>query len=468
MNVPRFLLVWNVMALIAIAAAAFVPQKSMERRTRMNPPAAYSYIISPQSQRSFTIAAAAASASNSASMGAMSSQNPEEILSEESRANLFQFLLRDLQVEGVPLLSVDADQVHTLQAAIWTTMAELLTSTSSKQHKHEEKACLIFEDIPMDALRSFVDDFRILQTQERLMQQLPELARLHLSLVGKGVGPAILVAASTTGKSASETDAFTTEPTSVDEFKVTAGMKMFVDRVVSEAEVGFQPSRAAYRVCCFADICHVLSSFWNCICELQATPADQISTFVLMMPHATDVTTTVAGSQSQGMEQRHARFAAVAELLSRSLCLYRGDDVFELLHFHPTYERDLIYPVDRPAHGHLPPSNWIRPVLKHYYETNGSTEAEAPTWSEEDLQLVNYQRRAPVTAVGITRVSLIDAATKGGDDDAGTTELDIGDGMKASASGISYFARSIQRMVQAGKETLQSKLESELSVVEQT
>ena len=108
-------------------------------------------------------------------------------MSEERKANLFQFLLRDLEVEGVPLLGCDADQPPSLQGAIWSTMAQL------SETEGEEKACLVFENIPVDALRVFVDDFILLKLQPRLMEQLPELARFSLSLVGKGVGPAIVV-----------------------------------------------------------------------------------------------------------------------------------------------------------------------------------------------------------------------------------------------------------------------------------
>ena len=60
-----------------------------------------------------------------------------EEMDEERKSNLFQSLLRDLQIEGVPLLGCDANQVSTLSAAIWTTMAELGDSDE------ENKACLI-------------------------------------------------------------------------------------------------------------------------------------------------------------------------------------------------------------------------------------------------------------------------------------------------------------------------------------
>ena len=46
-------------------------------------------------------------------------------MTDERKSEVFQTLLRDLQIEGVPLLGCDANQVSTLNAAIWTTMAEI-------------------------------------------------------------------------------------------------------------------------------------------------------------------------------------------------------------------------------------------------------------------------------------------------------------------------------------------------------
>ena len=40
-------------------------------------------------------------------------------LDDDRRANLFQSMLRDLQIENVPLLGCDAREVHTMNAALW-------------------------------------------------------------------------------------------------------------------------------------------------------------------------------------------------------------------------------------------------------------------------------------------------------------------------------------------------------------
>ena len=110
-----------------------------------------------------------------------------ENMDDERRSAQFQTLLRDLQIEGVPLLGCDADQVSTLNAAIWTTMAELGDADN------EQRACLVMEKIPTTALLAFAEDFTVLKTQDRLMDFLPELKRYSISVLGKGLGPALLI-----------------------------------------------------------------------------------------------------------------------------------------------------------------------------------------------------------------------------------------------------------------------------------
>ena len=365
------------------------------------------------------------------------SAEPIDELSEERQANLFQFLLRDLQVEGVPLLEVDAHQVHTLQAALWTTMAELSEQTA------EQKACLIFESIPVGALRSFVDDFMILKTQDRLMQSLPELERFSLSLVGKGVGPAIVV--ETAEKKEEDSDATTVA--SIDEAKLQFALHQFADRMIAGRQVpGYPassdtstpPPKTTYKTCASAEVCHILSAFWTSICEQMTTSsAEQQPVTMLSLPALTT----------------SARFGAVAELLSRSLCLYRGDDVLELLHLFPAYDRSQIHPVDKPAHGHLPPLGWLRAMLQY----NGNTE-QAERLTDEELALLNYQRRAPVTAVCIVPVDLLEATN--------VVDLDLGDGRVVMASGIGSYSESVIDLSERGKEELQSSLDAEIRSIQ--
>jgi hypothetical protein len=399
------------------------------------------------------------SASSSWQLYGEGGNDPTAGLSEERKTNLFQCLLRDLEVEGVPLLGCDADQAHVLQAALWTTMAEL------SEKDEAEKACLVLESIPVDALRTFVDDFVVLKTQNRLMDNLPELQRISVSLVGKGVGPAILIESA--ARSPEESTAYRKmqeENTNTDENKSTAAMKSFVDRMVAGLEMcpytkdnkvapsgleahGVKPGPVGYRMTRSTDTCDVLSAFWNCVCEMLSTPDEQISSTILSLPAiGTDSTPT----------QAHNRFSSVAELVSRSLFLYRGEDVFELQHNHPLYDRNLVFPVDKPAHGHLPPTGWLRPMLK----SNGNQD-EADTFTDEQLELQNYQRRSPLQAVTIKRVSQLNAAMTQEND---IMDLDLGDGRVEKASGVATYSRNIIRLVGEGKETLQTALDAEIAI----
>ncbi|GKY96942.1 hypothetical protein MPSEU_000653200 [Mayamaea pseudoterrestris] len=379
----------------------------------------------------------------------MKANGPLADLSEERKANLFQALLRDLQIEGVPLLGVDATQVHTLQAAVWTTLSELCDSPIA------QKACLVFEYIPISALQPFVDDFMILKTQTEKTMHLAEIHRVSLSMVGKGAGPAILIEiANATDRSQHErSDTFS----HTDNEKCTSAMKAFIKRVVIGESAcphvdstehapsnlaNVTPQRIEYKVCQKLDAFHVLSSFWNSVCELSA--CTEIATLVLALP-------SVGTSQSNSVESNHARFVNVAELLSRYLCLYKGDGVYELLHFHPNYTRDWINPRDRPAHGHLPPTSWLAPMLRR----NGNDDA-ASRLTKDEYECSNFQRRSPVPAVCIKRVEQLEHATDGA---SGIIQLKLDDGSTASASGVPTYARNTMRLASAGQEALQKALD---------
>jgi len=385
----------------------------------------------------------------------LSSSDPLEDLDEDRKANLFQCLLRDLQIEGVPLLECDADQASTLQAALWTTMAEL------SEQDEAQKVCLVLESIGVEALMTFVDDFLILKTQSRLMDHLPELERFSIGVVGKRAGPAIVIETSKTLKSANP-------PATLDEFKVNASMRSFVDRFIAGQEVcpytknanrapeglenvDIQPSQIGYRYCGFSEACHVLSSFWNCICEMLFVPDDELGSIVLTMP----ALSSTDDSSDSDSTSSHDGFAATAELISRSLCLYRGDDVFEILHFHPLYDRNKIYPNDQPAHGHLPPISWLRSMLQQ----NGN-QAESDSLSDSDLELSNYQRRAPFPAVVIKRVSHFEALAGSANE---IVDLELEDGQVQKASGVPCYARNAIKIAKEGEASLRDALAAEIT-----
>jgi hypothetical protein len=382
------------------------------------------------------------------SLFASTGEDAVEEMSEERRQNLFQALLRDFQIEGVPLLGCDANQVHTMNAALWTTMAEL------SEQDEEQRACMVMENIPISALKSFASDFTILKTQNRLVDFMPELKRISVSVIGKGVGPAVLIETETrTAAEVEERNARMQEAAVIDENKCLAAMKAFVDRVV----VGYKVcpymkntyvatlGPIGYRYSPTADTCGALSAFWNNICELLATPDDVLSSIVLSLP-------AIAWGTSR---EAHDRFAAVSELVSRNLCLFRGADVFSLVHFHPRYERNLIHPIEKPAYGHLPPQSWLPAMLR----LNGDT-AEADYFTDDDYFLSNYQRRAPHMAINILRVEQVEAAAGG----QSIVDLDLGNGVVEKASGIKTYSHNAIELAAVGKESLESSLVSEIEM----
>jgi hypothetical protein len=151
-------------------------------------------------------------------------------------------------------------------------------------------------------------------------------------------------------------------------------------------------------------------------------------------------------------EEALNRFAIVMELVSRNLCLYRGDDVFGLVHFHPAYDRTLIHPIDKPAYGHLPPQNWLRPMMK----LNGNVD-EAENMSDDDIKLSDYQRRAPFTAINILRVNQLNAAAGA----KSIVDLEVADGVTEKASGITTYSRNAIRLAGVGEETLQAGVDAD-------
>jgi hypothetical protein len=397
----------------------------------------------------------------------VSNSDPLASMSDERKANLFHALLRDLQIEDTPVLGCDANAVHTMSAALWTTMAEV------SENDQASKVCLVMEDIPIGAMRAFVEDFTVLKTQERLMVHLPELRRLSVSLLGKGVGPALIVEAGPrTQQELAEKNERVLAAAHVgggkeqilDEAKCTMALKSFIDRIVvleqacpytksvDIAAVGLEargvpPGLVGYRFSDASDACAAVAVFWNCVCELLAKPQEEISTIMLSLP----------GVGSGTSEQSLFRFAAVVELISRNLCLFRGDDVFGLVHFHPAYDRMAIHPIDKPAYGHLPPRSWLRPMLK----MNGNAK-EAQELSDEDLALSDYQRKAPFTAINILRVNQLNAASGA----KSIVDLEVAEGVTEKASGITTYSRNAIRLAKVGKEALQAGLEADIAMVQ--
>jgi hypothetical protein len=374
-----------------------------------------------------------------------------------SPEHVFQSLMRDLQIEGVPLLECDAASVETYQAAVWTTMAEM--SDSDKASKN----CLVFEKIPMSALIAFADDVATLKLQPRMMNYLPELERFSVQVVGKGAGPALVFdATERTAEEIIERETRTFSEASITEKSATSALKSFVDRVViaeaacpytknaDSAPVGLEskgvnPASVGYRYGGSSDAAHALASFWTCICELQSLPESDLSTVVLSLP------CIGPGKSDEALN----RFATVVELISRILCMFRGDAMFGLVHFHPAYNRDAIFPNDKPAYGHLPPRAWLRPMLRM-----NNNESAATSLTDDQLALSDYQRRSPHTAINILRTTQIAAAAGA----KSIVDLQLDDSSTVKASGILTYSRNAIRLAEIGKGTLDEALDQEMEM----
>ncbi|CAJ1912226.1 unnamed protein product [Cylindrotheca closterium] len=318
-------------------------------------------------------------------------KNPVDELSEERKENLFQFLLRDMEVEGTPVLACDADQAHTFQGTVWTVMAQL------SENDIESKACMVLQEMSIDSLQSFVDDFLAIKANERLMEYLPELARFNVTLLGRGVGPALVV--ETSNRTTAELEAVAKlESTFSDpnELTWTAAMKAFVARLGGWSEDKDDlPNPHAYRLAGSWDVCDTLATFWVSVCELLAQPEDVLGSTILCLPAS-----KVDSDDSDSVQQARARFAATTELVTESLFMARGQDLFDVSYLHPLYDRDNIHLVDN-LYGHLPLLKSVPALLKDSSAYDGNVDA----LTDNDLKLQNYQRRSPLPAIFVRRQS---------------------------------------------------------------
>ena len=387
--------------------------------------------------------------------------DPSEYFDPQRQEELFQFLLRDLQIENVPLLSIDATQVQAMQAAIWTIMAEMWTTACSSSEQKTEKSCLIFEEIPLSALRSFVTEFRTVQTDTFIQQHLPDFSRFHLSLVGNGVGPAILIELSSTDNNTGQDNPLVFSDTIAVAKRgpqATAVLQTFVERMILATEMSVDPSRITYRSCQWNDICHVMSFFWNGICELQATPTQQLSAMFFTLPSEGD---------RLSPERKWQRFMAITQVVSRFLVLYRGDMVYEVLYGHPRYQRNEILPKDQPLFGHLPPLHWVLPIWNYFFSSGSMVSKDSQRNSLMDVDLLNYQRRSPIPCIGISRLASVEQDENKRSDRTLNEMVDLGEGVVILKNEVKPFCEGILRLQEMDvKNSLQQQHEREVAMVE--
>ena len=390
-----------------------------------------------QQSYSASIAPALFSSTDDGNADVQKDTDPLADMDQERRENLYKCLLRDLQIEQVPLLEVDVDQLHTLQAAIWTIMAEL------SENANAQRVCLVLEEIGVDALRVFQNDFTDLKSESQLMEQLPELQRFNISVVGKGVGPALLVETGNATMKSTQVDTI-----DYDESKVAAAMEKFVDRISASIDLkGDAGPIIAYRCTGSSDLCLQMSGLWNCVCEMMVASEDQLSSVMLILPG-------LNGKKAPDSDGSQNRFAAIAELISRSLGMARSDENVEIQLYHPEYDRDLIQQKDKDdALGHLLPTSMLRPML---LREGYSVETNKPLGNELRLAY-NLQRRSPFPAILLKR-----RVRKGENDEIINLEMEDGNVEKVS-SRLSVYARNAIKLAEIGQDKLQDSLQTEIA-----
>lgn len=97
----------------------------------------------------------------------------EDLFDETRRQELFEVFLRDLQIQNVPILELSCPSPATVQASFWSTLEQTAGDTT----------CLIYPDQSTDELREFLDTNK----------PLKEMDSIKVSLVGNGLGPALVV-----------------------------------------------------------------------------------------------------------------------------------------------------------------------------------------------------------------------------------------------------------------------------------
>jgi len=388
----------------------------------------------------------------------------------------------DLEQRGVTLLSCDASQVHTLQAALWSSLAQL------SEKEGEQAVCLIFPpannapgSIPTKALQAFCHDFYLAQSKPNMQRHLPELNRLSVSLVQQKQqsqlpnenNPRAVLLEAQARSDAEKDDAtiiqqqWATWASQLKESNCRAALQAFVDRVVVGRHVcpymksaqDASTGKVVYRYSNTPDACAGLAEFWTCLVELLGTPPDELSSTVLSLPGIAPLHPQQL-QENNTISNTHDRFAAFVELASQSLCLYKADDVFSLVHFHPLYTRSWIEPRDRPAYGHLPPQGWLRSMMmQHSPEMRAAQESITP--DDEQLELSNYQRRAPHTAINILRVAQLEDSTNS---NLNIVDLQLPDGRVEKASGLTTYSRNAVTMAETGREALEEAVARDLTL----
>ena len=89
-------------------------------------------------------------------------------------------------------------------------------------------------------------------------------------------------------------------------------------------------------------------------------------------------------------------------------------------------------------------------------------EAQADQLTDEQLELSNYQRRAPHTAINILRVSQLEDSTS----PTAIVNLPLPDGRVEKASGLTTYSRNAVKLAAVGKDALEAAVRADIAIQE--
>ena len=193
---------------------------------------------------------------------------------------------------------------------------------------------------------------------------------------------------------------------------------------------GINSGPVGYPVCAVSGsdgpaLARVMCAFWGSSIALLSKHPEAESTQLLCVPgFAVD---------------DHDAFAKMCAAVVANLKFVQADYELSLVFFHPQYRRDLIEPVDKPAHGHLPPQPWVRAYAAVLHPM------DADSLSDAELQRANAQRTSPFTMINILRADQVEAAEKL----VPWEVIEPSGGRRLRVSGAKVYAANIWRFARA-------------------
>mmetsp|Transcript_28502 Transcript_28502/g.91993 ORF Transcript_28502/g.91993 Transcript_28502/m.91993 type:complete len:430 (-) Transcript_28502:91-1380(-) len=190
------------------------------------------------------------------------------------------------------------------------------------------------------------------------------------------------------------------------------------------SKVGIAPGPIGYPVCHADHVVHVLSALWNTISDMLSKDPTELSTVLLLTP---------CFSQDD-----FPRYAAASRVISNALLSLKAEKNISLVFFHPFYEREAVFPVNDPTHGHLPPENMLRSMLLNFYEI------EDVMNFEDNLHQNDFSRRSPMPMINLLRTEQVELAEQ-------------------LTSGAKVYCANAKRMAQADRTALLRGLASDMA-----